>query len=76
MSEAVKPERWVAFNGTNISANNEKVVLLVDSVSDDGNYLAFCEICPRFETFDNADHARNNGWEIANGQQFCPEHRG
>jgi hypothetical protein len=45
-------------------------------MSEESNYLAFCEICPKFETFDNAEQAQNNGWEIANGQQFCPEHRG
>ena len=37
-------------------------------------YLAFCEICDRSIACDNADHARNNGWGIYNGQQFCPEH--
>lgn len=39
-------------------------------------YNCFCELCGTQAIFDNADHARNNGWEIENGQQFCPEHRG
>lgn len=39
-------------------------------------YVCFCEICYTTNVYPSADQARSNGWEIANGQQFCPEHRG